>query len=176
MFRLIFAGLALLSLALSNVAFASDKHDKKERHRSGQLAFWTVLSGAQETLPTETEASARSFIRFDKGLTKAVITVGTRNINSMVVAAHLHCAPAGSNGPPAVGLMQPGPLTEFPERVKLTITNANFTGLDCIPTTGKPVNNIASLYFAMRAGDIYLNLHTPDFPPGELRGQYIPRS
>jgi hypothetical protein len=38
---------------------------------------------------------------------------------------------------------------------------------------GRPVNNIAALAFAKRDGLIYVNLHTPTQPAGEVRGQLV---
>ena len=55
-----------------------------------------------------------------------------------------------------------------------TLTNADSTGADCVPTIGRVVNNLASLAFAMRDGLIYANVHTrPQFMGGEVRGQMV---
>jgi hypothetical protein len=53
------------------------------------------------------------------------------------------------------------------------LTNLDFTGADCTPIVGRPVNNIAALAFAMRNGLIYANVHTDVFPAGEQRGQML---
>ena len=92
-----------------------------------------------------------------------------------VVAAHFHCAPPGVNGPIAFGLLNPGQLTAFDDNVRVRITNADFTGDDCEPVIGRPVNNIAALALAMQDGLIYINLHSPTAPLGEIRGQMLAR-
>ena len=51
--------------------------------------------------------------------------------------------------------------------------DTDFTGADCVPAIGRPVNNIASLAFAARNGLIYANVHTVANPPGEVRGQLL---
>ena len=152
-----------------------DEHDNKRKHHQGaKFVFKSALSGAQEVPENDSEAKGRIRVRFAPDLSKIHVRLKLTGINSMVVAGHLHCARAGENGPVAVGLLAPGPLTEIGELTRVTLTNADFTGADCGPTAGRPVNNIAALYFAMREGSIYLNLHTPDYPPGELRGQLLP--
>ena len=65
-----------------------------------------------------------------------------------------------------------GPSVDADRReVEGVLTNADFTGADCVPIIGRPVNNIAALAFAMEQGLIYINVHTTDNLPGEVRGQ-----
>lgn len=90
-----------------------------------------------------------------------------------VVAAHFHCALPGESGPVAFGLFSPGPLAFGGVQAQGTLTNADFTGADCVSSIGRPVNTIAALAFAMREGLIYLNVHTTDNPAGEVRGQML---
>jgi hypothetical protein len=69
-------------------------------------------------------------------------------------------------GPPTDvdGLLAGGTLTNIS-------TDASFLVADCVPFIGRPVNNIASLFLAMRDGLIYANVHTAANPSGEIRSQ-----
>jgi len=90
-----------------------------------------------------------------------------------VINAHFHCGRAGTNGPVAFGILNPGPLMEVTRHTRLTLTNDEVVEADCLDSVGRPVNNIAALALAMRDGLIYLNLHTPTAPMGEVRGQML---
>lgn len=161
---------AVLTLSvLGPTAYADDDDD------DNPFKFTATATGAQEVIETFVTSTGRVQARFDRGLTEVKIRVRLRGINSMVRAAHFHCARAGQNGPPAFGLLSPGPLTEINKNVRVTLTNADFTGADCESVIGRPVNNIAALFGAMRDGLIYFNVHTADFPPGEIRGQMLER-
>ena len=154
------------------------------------LKFETVLSGDQEvTTPVTgaapgviTTAMGEIEARFDDGFTQVEVKLEVRDVPDTVTVtkAHFHCARAGENGPIAFGLFVPGPLNpglplDPGEEVDVegTLTNADFTGTDCVPHIGRPVNNIAALAFAMRDGLIYANVHTDDNPGGEIRGQML---
>ena len=47
----------------------------------------------------------------------------------------------------------------------------NVTDFKNTPLCGVTINNIASLFFAIRKGLIYLNVHTVANPDGKVRGQ-----
>ncbi len=112
--------------------------------------------------------------KFDRALTEVDVKLKVDG-GSNVVAAHFHCARPGVPGPVAFGLFSPGPLLFDGEQAMGILTNADFTGADCVPIIGRPVNNIAALALAMRDGLIYINLHTTDNLPGEVRGQMLER-
>ena len=140
----------------------------------GGLKFHAVLTGEQEVPEVESDATARALAIFDSGFTRVHVHIDVRGFLD-VVAAHFHCARPGANGPVAFGILNPGPLSSFPDPTRVTLTNGAFTGQDCVDFVGRPVNNIAALAFAMRDGLIYLNLHTPTVPSGEIRGQMLDR-
>jgi CHRD domain len=158
-------------LALSGIAYADD------RDKGGGLEFEARLSSAQEVPENPSEAKAKIEVEFDKGFTKLEIELKVTDTVGFITRAHFHCAKPGENGPIVFGIFDPGP---FPVPMDVTslelegiLKNADYTGADCVPTTGRVVNNLASLAFAMREGLIYANVHTAFRPGGEVRGQMI---
>jgi len=160
---LLAAYLLPLALMLSAGAMAEDR---------GGLKFFAVLSGAQEVPAVDTAAGARALALFDRAFTRVTVIVHPDS-ELNIVAAHFHCARAGANGPVAFGLLNPGPLTMLSGRTRVVLDNDDFVGTDCTEAVGRPVNNIAALALAMRDELIYLNLHTPFAPAGEVRGQML---
>ncbi len=136
----------------------------------GDLRCQAKLSGAQEVPGVTTNATGYVAVRFDWGMTQAKVGLRVRGAKD-AVGAHFHCNRAGLNGPVAFGLFSPGPLLFDGERASGTLTNADFIGSDCEPMIGRPVNNIAALALAMQDDLIYVNVHTPGNPGGEVRGQ-----
>ena len=141
---------------------------------ASELEFAAKLSGAQ-SIPVPGPGlitRAEIDVRFATDLSKLGVELKVGGGDN-VVGAHFHCARAGDSGPVAFGLFSPGPLTFDGEQVAGTLTNSAFTGADCVPTIGRPVNNVAALALAMRDGLIYINVHTTDNFPGEVRGQML---
>ena len=95
-----------------------------------------------------------------------------------ITQAHLHCAPAGVNGPITVFLfgLVPDPGVDVNGRLSEgELTNDSFVaGVSCTATCGKTVNNIASLRAAILDGCIYANVHSVANPAGDVRGQVRP--
>jgi hypothetical protein len=85
---------------------------------------------------------------------------------SDVQAAHIHLAPAGTNGP-VVAFLFHGPATSG--RTQGVLAQGTITAADLIgPLAGHPLSDLVS---AMRAGGTYTNVHTSAHPAGEIRGQ-----
>lgn len=81
---------------------------------------------------------------------------------SNVTASHIHGAVAGQNGGVLVTLFAPAePTGGVSGSVATgTITGSNITGM-----------SFDSLLTRMRNGSLYVNVHTTNFPAGEIRGQ-----
>ena len=157
----VLAGCALLVCA--GVAWADDD----------DLEFEAELSGAQQVtgrLPdgVDTDGEGKVSADFDDELTKVRVKLRVEDTEGDVIAAHFHCGRPGENGPVAFGLMSPGPCEFDDGRLRCTLTNENLTDIsgECTRVVGRPVTNIAALAFAMRAGLIYLNVHTRAFSAG----------
>ena len=146
-----------------------------------ELKFEADLSGAQEvTTPAGgvvTDTTGTIEVEFDKALTSAQFRLAVSN-GTGTIQAHLHCASAGENGPVVSFLFGPvePPVDVSDGSVDGTLTNSDIIPPDtpeAIETCGVPLNNIASLAFAMRAGKIYANVHSSDFLAGVVRGQLL---
>lgn len=142
---------------------------------AGPFESTTRLSGAQEVPAVPSDGTALAQVQFDDGFSEVRVRVRFRNLDGEATRLHFHCNVAGANGPIALGLVAPGPLSFSGSGVAGTLTNADLPADDaCLDVIGFPVNNLASLAAAIDRGLVYLNLHTDVWPGGELRGQVRP--
>ncbi len=155
-------------LAVAGIAYGDD------------LKCEATLSRAQE-VPTPaggTLTGGKLKLKFDKGLTQVGVKLRLEGGSANADRAHLHCDLPGLAGPIAFGIVAPGPadcdaVDLAAGDLKCTLTNADFNNVDCIPVIGRPVNNIAAVFFAAREGLIYVNVHTVENGPGEILGQLL---
>jgi hypothetical protein len=135
--RLITAAVALLFAAYGASAWS-------------QQELKVTLTGSQEIPPVTTSASAMGVITVaaDKSVRGSVTVSGISP-----TAAHIHEAPAGTNGPIVIPLMKTGDnVWTVPEGAKMT--DAQFE--------------------SFKAGNLYYNVHSATYKGGELRGQIKP--
>ena len=118
---------------------------------NGTWKFVATASTEQETMEPVPGLIRRTTVSatFDQSLSEVKVRLNVRGGDN-VVAAHFHCALPGQNGAVAFGLFSPGPLFFDGARASGTLTNADWTGADCVGFIGRPVNTIAALAFAMR--------------------------
>ena len=123
------------------------------------------LSGAGEVPAVDTRARGNAVFHVSKDGSELSYKLIVANISN-VFQAHIHLAPAGSNGAVVAFLFGPVPPGG---RVNGVLAEGTITGVDLIgPLAGQ---SIADLVALMSAGNTYVNVHTTDFPPGEIRGQ-----
>jgi len=126
--------------------------------------YTTQLTGDQEVHDVDTKARGVGIFRFNNDNTAVSFKVNVAQLEN-VLFAHIHLAPRGVNGPVVVTLK----ADRIDGRVngvyaQGTITQNNLQGL-------LEGGDIYILRAAFRAGYAYVNVHTDDFPAGELRGQ-----
>lgn len=129
--------------------------------------FTARLTGGQEVPPVATAArGSASFTKVSD--TRMTYTLVANNIDR-VIMGHIHLAPRGVNGQIIVDLRIPARCTVEATSIRCrgVITAAQLTG----PFAGRTINQLAA---AMRNGRTYANVHTRDFPGGEVRGQIQP--
>ena len=136
-----------------------------DKGTDGMEVFEATLSPANEVPVRSTAANGRVQYIFDG--TTVTYTIEVDDIVN-VVAAHIHSGAAGVNGPIRVfffggGSPNPGGPVTFTDKgilVQGTFTAANVTGV-----------SFSELLNQMRNGQCYTNVHTSQFPGGEMRGQ-----
>jgi hypothetical protein len=108
------------------------------------------LSGAEETPPVTTSASgnAKFTIGADKSVTGKVDTTGIEGI-----AAHIHVGAPGQAGPPVITLVK-GDKGEWTVPSGAMLTDEQLA--------------------SFKAGNLYVNVHSAEHKPGEIRGQLKP--
>ncbi len=148
-------------------------------HAAHELVFESTLSGAQEvTTPPGgivTDTAGHVPVKFDQALTQAEFRITVRN-GAGITQAHFHCSAAGVNGPVVAFLF--GPVAAPGVDVEEGTAEGTLDNSDIIPADDEacdvPLNNIASLAFAILSGKIYANVHNTAFPAGVVRGQLLP--
>ncbi len=125
--------------------------------------FVAHLDGANEVPPVE-DTLAQGQVTFRLVGNALQHRLNVAHIED-VVAAHVHCAPDGVNGPVGVTLFSGGPVT-----LNGTLSDGPISGPD--PGNGCGWADLDDIVDAMRSGDTYVNVHTfPAHPGGEIRGQ-----
>ena len=131
--------------------------------------FKATLSGDQEVPPVITNTSGRVFFTLNKEQTEIEIQLhldeGVR-----ITQAHIHCAPAGVNGPVVVflaGLHAAGLDIDGKWVSNAKITDTSIVNTACGAT-------VSALAVSMRAGTTYANVHSVSHPAGVVRGQIEP--
>ena len=108
--------------------------------------FYFPASAAQEVPPTDSTATGDCTADLSANATTLRVDC-THNV-SPITMTHLHSAPPGVDGP-----------------IVFNFTNTSTFGAD-VPLTPRLVADFA-------AGFLYVNIHSPDFEMGEIRGQLI---
>lgn len=139
--------------------------------------FEAVLEGGQEVPPVLTSTAGTFEIQFNDDLTAADFELTVLN-GTKVLQAHLHCAPAGVNGPVFAFLfgLVPGGFDVNGDLAEFTLTGVNITAAGSSPTgcpasIGMAITSLADIVTAAQQGNIYANVHTTANPGGEIRGQ-----
>ncbi len=139
-------------------------------HAPGHQAknFRTHLSGAEEVPANTSTAQGQAIFQLqsDGTLTYKLIVANIEDIRQ----AHIHRAPAGSNGGIVAWLFPDGPpATLVPGRTDGVLAEGAITDARVIGSLAG--QGVAGLLAMMRAGNTYVNVHTVALPGGEVRGQ-----
>lgn len=138
----------------------------------GQRQFQAQLSGANEVPANDSNGTGQGLVRFSRDETSLTFKLAAWNLDG-VTMAHIHCGPEGANGPVALFLYGPNPVGVSPSGLlsQGTATDADIRPVAASDVCPGGVATLADLIKHIRAGNAYVNVHSIDFPPGEIRGQ-----
>ena len=123
--------------------------------------FTAHLNGAEQVPAFDTTAQGQFILKNrDGSLEYKLIVANLAN----VVAAHIHCAPVGTNGPVGVTLFAGAPTA---------VSGILASGPILAPDTGNACGwtNVADIIAGIASGNTYINVHTLQSLSGEIRGQ-----
>lgn len=127
--------------------------------------FRATLIGSEEVPPATTSATGTADFTLSQGGDTLFVNI---NVNSLanIRFGHFHTGARGVNGGVVTDLvLAPTLVGSQTGRIgRQFVTAANLSGA----LQGQP---LSALITQIRAGTIYVNLHTDAFPGGELRGQ-----
>ena len=156
-----------LSLALLIPVMVA-KDDDDDHH--GQAVFLARLSGFQETPPILTGATGDFKATLDSAGTTLTYTLTFSNLSSATTVSHIHFGQRGVAGAPMAFLCGGGGKPACPASGTVTGT---IMATDIIGPTaqGVAVGDFAGFLRILRSGNAYANVHSTNFPAGEIRGQ-----
>ena len=133
------------------------------------LNFRAHLSGDQEVPEAETNATGQAIFQLSKDGEELSYKLIVANIEN-VRMAHIHLAPEGVNGPVGVWLYPSAPPPQLIEGVSNGILAEGVITKDDLvgSLAGSELSELVEL---MLEGGTYVNVHTNQYPAGEIRGQ-----
>jgi hypothetical protein len=139
----------------------------------------THMTGDEEVPPNDSKGQGQTIFQVSRDGQSVSFRLIASNIEN-ITQAHIHCGPAGVNGPVIVWLYPapPAPAAPalIPGRHDGVLSTGTFTNAHVIPRPSSAacpggVANLADVLAKIRAREAYVNVHTSQFPPGEIRGQ-----
>jgi hypothetical protein len=138
---------------------------------SAATIFSTTLSGANETPPVASAGTGSALVTLNADTLSVSITFS--GLTSPDTAAHIHCCGVGIAAPIAV------PFTTFPTGLtagsfsaSYDLTSAASYSTAFLTANGNTAASAeAALIAGLNGGQTYANVHSSNFPGGEIRGQ-----
>lgn len=119
-----------------------------------------TINAAQENNPTNTSPATGTAIMLYNVVTNTFdLVISITGMTNPATASHIHEAPAGSNGPVVTNLGAEAVYTRSGGNLTATFTNVRHLG--------SPLTLIQ--------GGAYFNIHSAQYPGGEVRGQLTAR-
>jgi hypothetical protein len=158
--RRIFGNAFVVSLAaLSITACSNDPQEK----------YVAELRSTNEVPANSSAAVGRVVLLVSRDASYAEYSVEQGGLTGGIRGGHFHRAAAGANGPIVLSFFFNADGTGNNSPVPGT------TDLELNKSIGRTITKaqLDPILADLRAGNLYANIHTPNFPGGEIRGQLV---
>jgi hypothetical protein len=140
---------------LAFIGFTSCDNDDDEVTTDNNIVTYTAtLNGASEVPANSSTATGTATFKYDKTTYKLSGTVTFSGMTA--TASHIHKGAMGQSGGVVIPLDVTAPVTS--------------------PITLEPTELDSTQRADLMANMYYVNIHSADFPAGEIRGQLTPKS
>jgi hypothetical protein len=142
------------------------------------ITYTTSLSGANEAPPNASPGTGTATVIVDTVANQMSVDVSFAGLLGTVAAAHIHCCVAAPGTGTAGVATQVPTFPGFPAGVTagsysqtfdMTLSGS-YNPAFVTNNGGTPASAWAALLAGFAAGTTYLNIHTTQFPAGEIRG------
>jgi hypothetical protein len=144
------------------------------------ITYQTFLSGLNEAPPNASPGVGSAIVTIDDVVFSMRVQVTFANLTAANTAAHIHCCVAVPGvGTAGVATVTPT-FTGFPGGTAGTydftysLLNAASFNPAFVTAQGGLANARAALLNGLATNRTYLNIHTSNFPGGEIRGFLVP--
>jgi hypothetical protein len=133
------------------------------------LGYQSVMIGLSQVPPVASVGRGLATYLITEDSATLYYSLQVLDVSSTITAAHIHLGHAGQNGDVVANLCGAGSAPACLPQGAIasgTITASSLVG----PLAGHPLGD---LIVAMSSGGAYTNVHTSNFPGGEIRGQVL---
>jgi len=149
---------------------------------AAQILTGAFLSGPNENPPNASPGTGQALVTLDTTTHQLRVQVTFANLTSNTTMAHIHCC---TTAPSNVGVATTVPaFVGFPlgvtsgsmDQTYNTLLAGTWNAAFITNNGGTPAGAEAALAAGLAAGQAYLNIHTVNFGPGEIRGFLQPQT
>lgn len=143
--------------------------------------YTTILTGPQEAPPNTSAGIGAAAVQFDTSTHVLKISFAFAGLEGDSTVAHIHCCTAAPGSGTAIPATELPSLDGFPTGV-MTGAYSHFfdTSLasnwnpSFLSAYGSVTGAEQALWAGLNAGSAYLNIHSTEYPNGEIRGFLSP--
>jgi hypothetical protein len=156
----VFAVCATVAGGMAHVTLADD-------NEPNALGYQSVMIGLAQVPPVASVGRGLAIYLITEDSATVHYSVEVLDVSSTITAAHIHLGHAGQNGDVVANLCGAGSAPPCAPQGVIATGTLNASSL-VGPLAGHPLGD---LVVAMTSGGAYTNVHTSNFPNGEIRGQ-----